>query len=186
MLLEDIIMKYKGIITEWNSQSFDTDYIGVVLITEDGQYIYGKEDKNFEGDNKDRIIDHKDIFQACLSELGISLLCDDQMEYAYSLVSGERNIVSLQIITVDSMKHVIIVMDLNSTSIQLDVLYKILRYFASYNFGFTGDICYGNARKKIYNEKSVNKIDVSIGFDDFWQELTTALDDLKGKKRSGK
>lgn len=40
MLLEDIIMKYKGIITERNSQSFDTDSIGVILITEDGQYIW--------------------------------------------------------------------------------------------------------------------------------------------------
>ena len=177
-------MKYKGIITEWDSQSFDTDYIGVILITEDGQYIYGKEDKNFE-DNKERI-DHKAIFEACLSELGISLLCHDQMDYAYSLASGERNIVSLQIITVDSIEHVIIVMDLNSTSLQLDVLYKILRYFASYNFGFTGDICYGNACKTIYNENSDNKIDVSMSFDDYWQELTTALADLKGEKRSGK
>lgn len=184
MILEDIIMKYKGIITEWDSQSFDTDYIGVILITEDGQYIYGKEDKNFEGD-KSRI-DHEDIFKACISELGISLLCHDQMDYAYSLASDERNIVSLQIIPIDSMEHVVIVMNLNSTNQQLDVLYKILRYFASYNYGFTGDICYGNARKRIYNEKSVNKIDFSVGFDDYWQELTTALDDLKGEKRSGK
>ena len=178
-------MEYKGIITDWDPQSFDTDSIGVILITEDGQYIYGKEDKNFE-DNKYRI-GHLDIFDACLSKLGIRLpFFDNAMYYVYSLASDERNIVSLQIIPIDSMEHVVIGMNLNSTSLQLDVLYKILRYFASYNFGFTGDICYGNARKTIYNENSDNKIDVSMGFDDYWQRLTTALADLKGEKRSGK
>ena len=177
-------MKYKGIITERNSQSFDTDSIGVILITEDGQYIYGKKDKNFDDDKGS--IRHLDIFAACLSELEIGLCFDDAMDYVYALASDERNIVSLQIITVDSIEQVVIGMNLNSTSPQLDVLYNILRYFADYNFGFTGDICYGNDKETIYNENSDDIRNVSMGLEEYWQRLTTALADLKGKKRSGK
>ena len=177
-------MDNKGIITEWDSKDFDPDSIGIILITEDGHFIYGKEDKNVK-DNK-YIIRHSDIFDACLRKLGISLLCYDQMDYAYSLASDQRNIVSLQIVPIDSMSQVLIVMNLNSTNQQLEVLDTILKYFADYKYGFTADICYGNARKPIYDENSDSKIDLSIGFDEFMERLTLALADLKEEKRSGK
>ena len=174
-------MDNKGIITEWDSKDFDPDSIGVILITEDGHFIYGKEDKSIE--DIEYRIDHKTIFEACLNKLGIDLLCYDQMDYAYNLASDQRNIINLQIVP---SSQVLIVMNLNSTNQQLEVLDTILKYFADYKYGFTADICYGNARKPIYDENSDSKIDLSIGFDEFVERLTLALADLKEEKRSGK
>ena len=168
-------------IIKWNPEEYDPNTIGIILIVQDGQILYGKKNQNYQYRNMNDRISHMDIFGDCISELEINLSCYDQMDYAYGLASDKYNIISIQIITVDSMPQIIVVLNLNSTEQQLDVLNDIMEIFNRYGFSFSADICYGNNIKAIYDESSNDKIDLSLQYNEFKRRFKDALSELKEK-----
>ena len=169
---EDIIITY-------NTLDFNPNEIGVILIAEDGSFLYGKVNKKYQNDYKNRI-KHENIFGECSKDLGIELSSSfDNMKCAWYLAK-ERNIVNLQIIPVkNSSSVIVIVMDTNRTNEQEQSLNFITAYFAEKKCLFNADVFNCDGKISIYNESSTTN-EYDLDFETFNNRLAEIL--LKSSK----
>lgn len=167
------------IIITYDTMDFNPSVIGIILITDGGNFLYGKVNEKFLYDYKHRI-GHTDIFYACAKKLSIDFSPGlDQMECAWQLAADGSNIISLQIIPPN---EIIIVMNKNRTNNQVCSLKHIMSYFDEKKCLFTADILNCDDRISIQNESSTTN-DFGVDLETFNNRLADILLNLSKKRK---